>query len=240
MSVGAAIAAARVADDVGLTVSVIGTPADERGGCHSRVGPSPECTIDELDAIRPKVMRCFEAGAPATGAAPAIRDTNAPSAEVRHHAEIAVLYRRNAASLGRAFPDVGRAFEHAAGSTEMGNMSQVMPSIRWATESKGHSPQRPMRTASAPEPIELAEPTTQLTVPPSLGFGSGLAWRSTPPPDPPAARGRSFFPAAPPAPGACVPLSAIAGRLDAARLGRFPAGRLPDPLWLKPGKVLLT
>src|SRR5438477_3286655 len=31
-SVGAGIAAARVADDVGLTVSVIGTPAEERGG----------------------------------------------------------------------------------------------------------------------------------------------------------------------------------------------------------------
>ncbi|HYR97185.1 MAG TPA: M20 family metallopeptidase, partial [Candidatus Binatus sp.] len=32
MSVGAGIAAARVADDVGLTVSVVGTPAEERGG----------------------------------------------------------------------------------------------------------------------------------------------------------------------------------------------------------------
>src|SRR5216117_154560 len=32
MAVGAGIAAARVADDVGLTVSVVGTPAEERGG----------------------------------------------------------------------------------------------------------------------------------------------------------------------------------------------------------------
>src|SRR3989475_2436479 len=32
IAVGAGIAAARVADDVGLTVSVIGTPAEERGG----------------------------------------------------------------------------------------------------------------------------------------------------------------------------------------------------------------
>src|SRR5206468_853698 len=31
-SVGAGIAAARVADDIGLTVSVLGTPAEERGG----------------------------------------------------------------------------------------------------------------------------------------------------------------------------------------------------------------
>src|SRR3954466_9185748 len=32
MSVGAALAAARVADDVGLTVTLIGTPAEESGG----------------------------------------------------------------------------------------------------------------------------------------------------------------------------------------------------------------
>src|SRR5689334_24406390 len=32
IAVGAGIAAARVADDVGLTVSVFGTPAEERGG----------------------------------------------------------------------------------------------------------------------------------------------------------------------------------------------------------------
>src|SRR3989442_2674900 len=32
IAVGAGIAAARVADDVGLTVSVVGTPAEERGG----------------------------------------------------------------------------------------------------------------------------------------------------------------------------------------------------------------
>src|SRR5256886_9285301 len=32
IAVGAGIAAARVADDIGLTVSVVGTPAEERGG----------------------------------------------------------------------------------------------------------------------------------------------------------------------------------------------------------------
>src|SRR5206468_10082694 len=32
IAVGAGVAAARVADDVGLTVSVVGTPAEERGG----------------------------------------------------------------------------------------------------------------------------------------------------------------------------------------------------------------
>jgi amidohydrolase len=228
MSVGAAIAAARVANDVGLTVSVIGTPAEESGGGkilllergafanvhaalmahpapldaaepptlawsqfhvhysgkaahasafperginaadaltvaqtaigllrqHIRAGDRVHGIVThggdaanvvpahtsatymvrarstaDLDAIRTKVLRCFEAGALATGATLEVHDTNAPYAEVRHDGEIAALYRRNAESLGRVFPDLGRAFDRAAGSTDMGNVSQVLPAI---------------------------------------------------------------------------------------------------------------
>jgi len=75
------------------------------------------------------VLRCFEAGALATGATLEVHDTNAPYAEVHHDSEIAALYRRNAESLGRVFPDLGRTFERAAGSTDMGNISLAIPSI---------------------------------------------------------------------------------------------------------------
>jgi metal-dependent amidase/aminoacylase/carboxypeptidase family protein len=34
-----------------------------------------------------------------------------------------------AESLGRVFPDLGRVFARAAGSTDMGNVSQVLPAI---------------------------------------------------------------------------------------------------------------
>ena len=228
MAVGAGLAAARVADDVGLTVRVIGTPAEEGGGgkvlllergafdgVHAAlmVHPAPvdaveapmlalnqfevrytgkaahasafpehginaadaltvaqtaigllrqhlrqtdrvhgivTCggeapnvvpahseakyivrarTLADLGEVRDKVMRCFEAGALATGATMEICDDHPPYAEVTHDHEIAALYRRNAESLGRFFPDLGPLLERSAGSTDMGNISQAIPSI---------------------------------------------------------------------------------------------------------------
>jgi amidohydrolase len=230
MSAGAGIAAAQVADDVGLTVSVIGTPAEEIGndggkirllesdafaGVHAAMmvhpapfdvmtppiiaasmfdihytgkeshasafpelginaadaltiaqtaigllrqhilptqrihgittkgGDAPNIipahtsakyivrgrTLDELEELRPKVHRCFEAGAVATGAKMEIIGGDKPYAEMIHNAEIAAIYRRNAERLGRTFPDLGIMLERAAGSTDMGNVSLRLPSI---------------------------------------------------------------------------------------------------------------
>jgi amidohydrolase len=228
MAVGAAVAAARVADDVGLTVSVIGTPAEEGGGgkilllergvfadVHAAmmVHPAPmdvveqpflACTqfevrytgkeahasafperginaadaltiaqtaigclrqhirstdrvhgivthggdapnivpahtaahyivrartLGELDEIRGKVVRCFEAGALATGSTLAIAEDHPPYAEVKPDGDIAAYYRRNAETLGRSLPDLGPLLERMAGSTDMGNISLAMPSI---------------------------------------------------------------------------------------------------------------
>ena len=230
MAVGAAIAAARVADDVGLRLSVIGTPAEEvcdaggkvllleRGafadvhaammvhpgpvdvvepvtlawwnfevrytGRAAHASAFPELGINaadaltvaqtaigllrqhirqsdrihgivtdggdapnivpahaaadyivraralaELDEIRAKVLRCFEAGALATGATLEVRPSGTPYAEVRHDAALAAVYRRNAEALGRSFPDLGVLLERAAASTDMGNVSHALPSI---------------------------------------------------------------------------------------------------------------
>ncbi len=230
MSAGAGVAAARVADDVGLTISVIGTPAEEVGndggkirliekgafdGVHAAMmvhpapfdvvappiiaasmfdvhytgkeahasafpelgvnaadaltiaqtaigllrqhilptqrihgittkgGDAPNIipahtsaryivrgkTLEELEALRPKVQRCFQAGAVATGAKMEIAGGDKPYAEMIHDAEIADIYRRNAEHLGRSFPDLGVMLERAAGSTDMGNVSLRLPSI---------------------------------------------------------------------------------------------------------------
>jgi amidohydrolase len=228
MAAGAGIAAAAVADDVGLTVHVIGTPAEEMGGggkilllergafagMHAAmmVHPAPEDevtpvslansyfevrytgkeahaaafperginaadaltvaqvalgllrqhiratdrihgiitkgghapnvipahtaakyavraqTIDDLEAIRTKVLRCFEAGALATGATLEIAGQRHPYAQLRHDPDIAAAYRRNAEALGRVFPDPG-APARPGGSTDMGNVSLALPSI---------------------------------------------------------------------------------------------------------------
>ena len=230
MALGAGIAASRVADDVGLTVSVIGTPAEEVGnaggkilmlekggfeGVHAAmmVHPAPYEVVkpkiiavstfdvsytgkeahaaafpemginaadaltvaqtavgllrqhikptdrihgiiteggaaaniipahtrakymvraeglDEIDALRDKVYRCFEAGALATGAKLELSGGERPYAEMRHDEEMAALYQRNAQALGRSFPDLGPMGDRAAGSTDMGNVSLALPSI---------------------------------------------------------------------------------------------------------------
>lgn len=230
MAVGAGIAAAKVANDVGLTISVIGTPAEEAGdaggkilllergayrGMHAAmmVHPAPfdivdpaiiACsmfevhytgkeahasafperginaadaltiaqtaigllrqhirssdrihgiitkggdapnvvpahtaakyivrakTLNDLDDIRAKVLRCFEAGALATGSKLEVTGGQKPYAELRSDLDIAATYQRNAEALGRTFHDLGPARERAAGSTDMGNISLALPAI---------------------------------------------------------------------------------------------------------------
>ena len=230
MSIGAAIAAARVADDAGLTITVLGTPAEEvgndsgkirlieggafkgihaammvhpapfdfvapkliaasmfeveytgkeahaaafpelginaadaltvaqtavgllrqhieqtdrihgivtRGGDAPNVVPAHTCckyiirsnTIDDLTKLRRKVLRCFEAGAVATGSTMQVIGGDKPYADVRHDAAMAAVYRRNAEAAGRVFPDLGPQADRFAASTDMGNVSHVIPSI---------------------------------------------------------------------------------------------------------------
>jgi amidohydrolase len=85
--------------------------------------------LKELEEVRAKVYRCFEAGATATGAKLEIRGGDKPYADVRYDHEISLLYKRNAEALGRTFPDLGPIAQRVAASTDMGNVSQAIPSI---------------------------------------------------------------------------------------------------------------
>jgi amidohydrolase len=229
-AVGAAVAAAKVADEVGLTITVIGTPAEEVGdasgkilelergafdgihaammvhpapfdmlrakiiaasmfqvhytGKESHASAFPELGVNAADALtlaqtaigllrqhirpgdrihgivtdggsapnvvpahtsakfiirsetlhqlaelRPRVHRCFEAGALATGSRLQLVGGNKPYAEMRHHDAMADFYRRNSEALGRPFPDLGEWKTRPTGSTDMGNVSLAVPSI---------------------------------------------------------------------------------------------------------------
>jgi amidohydrolase len=230
MAVGAGIAAAKVADDAGLTISIFGTPAEEVGNASGKIrmlegnafrgvhaammvhpapveiveahliaasmfdvhftgkeahasafpelginaadaltvaqtaigllrqhirqtdrvhgitthgGDAPNVVpahtsarylvraenLEELKDVRAKVHRCFEAGAIATGAKLEIRGGDKPYADVRYDREIGLLYKKNAEALGRTFPDLGPMAQRMAASTDMGNVSHVIPSI---------------------------------------------------------------------------------------------------------------
>ncbi len=230
MAIGAGIAAAKVADDIGLTVHVLGTPAEEVGNASGKVlmlerdafigihaammvhpapvemieahliaasmfdvqytgkeahasafpemginaadaltvaqtsigllrqhlrqtdrvhgftthgGEAPNVipahtsaryivraeNIEELKDVRAKVYRCFEAGAVATGSKLQILGGDKPYADVRFDHEISGIYKRNAEALGREFPPLSAMMARLAASTDMGNVSQVIPSI---------------------------------------------------------------------------------------------------------------
>lgn len=85
-------------------------------------------TLAELEDLVPKVLRCFEAGAIATGATLDIT-RYPPYAEMRHDLGLLERYRANAEALGRLFPDLGEAAKRASASTDMGNVSLRFPSI---------------------------------------------------------------------------------------------------------------
>ncbi|MEL7207463.1 MAG: M20 family metallopeptidase [Actinomycetota bacterium] len=83
-------------------------------------------SLEELQVLQPKVDRCFEAGALATGARLERMVPTPPYSEFLHDEELAVSYRANASALGRRFaPRQTRG----AASTDMANISLMMPTI---------------------------------------------------------------------------------------------------------------
>ena len=86
-------------------------------------------TLGQLAELRPRVHRCFEAGALATGATLQLVGGDTPYAEMHHDHAMAECYRRNSEALGRPFPDLGEWETRPTASTDMGNVSLALPSI---------------------------------------------------------------------------------------------------------------
>jgi amidohydrolase len=86
-------------------------------------------SLEELEELRGRVLRCFEAGATATGCTLEL-EQRIPYAEMRHDAPLVELYRRNAEQLGRSFePSADGSVEFRNFSTDAGNISRVIPAI---------------------------------------------------------------------------------------------------------------
>ena len=81
-------------------------------------------TVDELAELRPRVERCFEAGALATGATLGLADVCPIYSHMEHDADLVDVFRAGAESLGRTYGTDDMTF-----STDMGNVSLAMPSI---------------------------------------------------------------------------------------------------------------
>ncbi|GAA0983194.1 M20 family metallopeptidase [Streptomyces asiaticus] len=86
-------------------------------------------TLAELAGLEPRVVRAFEAGALATGCELEIEPESKPYAEFRNDETALGHYRANALALGREFAPPGQAARMNRASTDMGNVSQVVPAI---------------------------------------------------------------------------------------------------------------
>lgn len=83
-------------------------------------------SLEALGRLEPRVKACFEAGALATGARLEEAPLGPPYSEFTADAELRDFYRANAEALGREFDDAPAV---AAGSTDMANISLLMPTI---------------------------------------------------------------------------------------------------------------
>jgi amidohydrolase len=86
-------------------------------------------SLGELADVEPRVRRCFEAGALATGCELEIVPESQAYAEFRADDAALAAYRRNAERLGRTFATGSDAARMNRASTDMGNVSQVVPAI---------------------------------------------------------------------------------------------------------------
>ncbi|MGV9797056.1 M20 family metallopeptidase [Mycobacterium sp. NPDC003449] len=86
-------------------------------------------SLTELADLEPRVWRCFEAGALASGCELSVRAESRPYAEFRTDERALASYRRNAEALGRSFAVGEQAARMNRASTDMGNVSQVVPAI---------------------------------------------------------------------------------------------------------------
>jgi metal-dependent amidase/aminoacylase/carboxypeptidase family protein len=85
--------------------------------------------VGALHEIRSRVLKCFEAGAIATGSRLEILGGDKPYAEVVSDKALAAIYQRNGEALGRRFIAPSADLSRAAASTDMGNVSLIYPTI---------------------------------------------------------------------------------------------------------------
>jgi amidohydrolase len=87
-------------------------------------------SLAELADIEPRVHRCFEAGALATGSTLSIKPVGPAYSEMRPDTELEDAYKANAEQLGRRFITVPPELAaRTAGSTDMANVSLAIPTI---------------------------------------------------------------------------------------------------------------
>jgi len=106
-------------------------------------------TLTELAELYPRVQRCFEAGATATGATLSFDEPGPAYSEFLTDEALRDAYVAEAEAIGRTFPAPGEETT-LAGSTDMANVSLAMPTIHpmMAIEARGAVNHQPEFTAA--------------------------------------------------------------------------------------------
>ncbi len=86
-------------------------------------------TLEELERLDERVLACFQAGALASGAELKVTPESKPYAEFRTYQPALEAYKKNAIARGRVFADPKTAGRMNRASTDMGNVSQIVPAI---------------------------------------------------------------------------------------------------------------
>lgn len=82
-----------------------------------------------LDALLPRIMACFEAAAQATGCRLEVEHVGHPYQDLDSNPMLVELYSANSAALGRKMTRGSDLPPNITGSTDMGNVSKVVPSL---------------------------------------------------------------------------------------------------------------
>ena len=114
------------------------------------------------DVLKPKVLACFEGAAKATGCALEYRwGDESRYKTVRTNMALADAYRANVESLGRVGD--ARSRSRSMGSTDMGNVTQVVPGIHpaiaIAPQESPSTPKSSANTRRGPTPATPASST---------------------------------------------------------------------------------
>ncbi len=82
-----------------------------------------------LESLKPRVQACFEAGATASGCEVEVQWAGVDYLDLNTNWPIAEQFQTNAEALGREFVDKDKMWRAAAGSTDMGNVTHMLPGI---------------------------------------------------------------------------------------------------------------
>lgn len=82
-----------------------------------------------LESLKPRVQACFEAGATASGCEVEVQWAGVDYLDLNTNWPIAEQFQTNAEALGREFVDKDKMWGAAAGSTDMGNVTHMVPGI---------------------------------------------------------------------------------------------------------------